>query len=509
MRSFLIIISLLFSLATTAQLQLDHLHYRNQIDHSTLYFADKKSLHSSVKPILNAPVEDYYKKSPLQWMVKKDTSEQASVFSASRIYAISKLSGGIQLGPSALPLYTAGAGLGIDHSRKKFFITAKILPYYTQSGYIRDSIQSVYDQDIGTARSITKGVFYQAELIAAYRPNQFFTFMGGYGKNFFGEGYRSLLLSDNAAPNPFLKIETTFAGIKYVNLYNVWKDNTTNPFDRSKDIRKFSAIHYLSWNISRDVNLSIFETVVWQGKDTLTNRGFDFNYINPVVFYRPVEYGLGSSDNVLIGANLSYKLTNHHHFYSQFILDEFLLSEIKEQSRWWANKYGWQLGYKSDAFFHDSLYFQIEFNGARPFTYSHRNSQHAYGHLNAPVAHPIGANFMELLQITSFKTGKHRFTNKITFAAYGSDTDSISYGQDIFKPYTYRPGDFDQLLMQGLRKNVCNESFIYEYALWPEIDMYLTASYNWRMVNTSLETRHFHSFSIGLKSRIWNQYNDF
>src|SRR5690606_26487963 len=100
--------------------------------------------------------------------------------------------------------------------------------------------------------------------------------------------------------------------IKYVNLYNFWRDNSSNPFDTKQDIFKFNSTHYLSWNITRYLNFSVFETVVFQGKDTLVNRGFDFNYINPVVFYRPVEYGLGSSDNVLLGANLSSKITNHH-----------------------------------------------------------------------------------------------------------------------------------------------------------------------------------------------------
>ena len=492
--------------STDAQSQILNLHYRTQIEQSQLYFKIDKQLHSSVKPIIKNQFQDG-QETKIYWDKSWKKRQATNYF---RIYPLSKLYGGIELSDNVNPIYTAGLGVGTDLNAGRFTLTAKALPYYTQSGYISDSVQSAFGRDLGTARKLANQVFYQAEIIGTYRINKFFSVMGGYGKNFFGEGYRSLLLSDNAAPNPFLKIETSFAGIKYVNLYNVWRDNTTNPANLSDDKMKFSSIHYLSWNITRDFNFSIFETVVWQGKDTLTNRGFDFNYINPIVFYRPVEYGLGSSDNVLLGANLSYKFTDHHNIYTQFILDEFLLSEIKERSRWWANKYGWQLGYKSDAFFHDSLYFQIEFNGVRPFTYSHRRSTHAYGHLNASVTHPIGANFMEVLQITSFKHKKHRITNKITFASYGIDqSDTISYGQDLFKPYNLRPGDFDQLLFQGLRKNVLNETFIYEYALWPKIDMFLTAAYNWRMVNTSLGTNHLHTFTVGIRSRIWNQYNDF
>ena len=128
--------------------------------------------------------------------------------------------------------------------------------------------------------------------------------------------------------------------------------------------------------------------------------------------------------------------------------------------------------------------------------------------MNASVTHPLGSNFMEVTNIVSHKIGKHRITNKITFASYGADFDSVSYGQDIFKSYTLRDGTYDHLLMQGLRTNVLNESFIYEYPILPEIDMYLTATYNWRMANNRIETHHYHTVLIGIKSRIWNRYND-
>ena len=51
---------------------------------------------------------------------------------------------------------------------------------------------------------------------------------------------------------------------------------------------KFTATHYLDWDLSRVVNIGLFESIVWQAEDTLLNRGFDFNYMNPIKFYRPV-----------------------------------------------------------------------------------------------------------------------------------------------------------------------------------------------------------------------------
>ena len=108
----------------------------------------------------------------------------------------------------------------------------------------------------------------------------------------------------------------------------------------------------------------------------------------------------------------------------------------------------------------DGLYFQTEFNMVRPFTYSHKHSVLSYGHLNASVTHPLGANFYELLNIVSYKKGDHRFTNKITYSSYGVDTSITNYGQNIFASYSDRDGDYGHSIMQGQKFTVLNETFI-------------------------------------------------
>lgn len=501
--SKLIISSLVFLGAIArAQLSVDYLEYKHRISKSNLYLRDSLDFHSGVLPLISDK-----QISPTGVPVSKNTGNSSLL-----VYPLADLGVGVEsmTGTKVNFPYNLGLGAGVDfRAGKKFILTGKLMPYWSQPGYVGDSIRSAVFTDPGTTRPIVGQLFQRSELLFAYRPHRIFTFLGGYGKNFFGEGYRSLLLSDNASSYPFLKLETSFGGIKYVNLYTIWNDNSVNPSDKSLDRMKFSSIHFLSWNITREFNLSVFESVVWQAKDTLVNRGFDINYLNPVVFYRPVEYASGSADNVLLGLNLSYKINKHHCIYGQVIIDEFLLSKIKDKSQWWGNKYGFQLGYKTNQFFVSDLYSQMELNMVRPFTYSHKNSVQNYGHLNASVTHPVGANFYELVHILSYPFKKSRLTNKMTFLAYGTDTDSINQGQNIFISYSYRGGDYGHKTMQGLRTDIFNEQLVYETPLFQKLNLYLTFTYNYRLAWTSEYITHNHFVLVGLKSRLWNSYTDF
>ena len=229
---------------------------------------------------------------------------------------------------------------------------------------------------------------HQLDFNVSVALNKYILFSAGKGKNFFGDGYRSLLLSDFAPSYPYIRIESEFWNVKYVNLYSMHEDH----YNGSKN-KKFSSAHILSWNITKGINLSIFESVVWAGKDSLEQRNFDVNYLNPIIFFRPVEYSIGSADNSFLGANLKVRIFKKHIFYGQLILDEFLLKELKSGDGWWANKYGFQFGYKVfDLFNVQGLGAQIEYNEVRPFTYSHVSSLQNYGHMNQSLAHPLESN---------------------------------------------------------------------------------------------------------------------
>lgn len=119
----------------------------------------------------------------------------------------------------------------------------------------------------------------------------------GHDRNFIGDGYRSFILSDFGKEYLFLKINTKIWKLNYQNLYAEMTDQQTGG-ESSKSRKKYLVNHHLSYNILKNLNVGVFETIVFDRTDSNGyNSGFEANYLNPVIFYRSVEHGLNSTDN--------------------------------------------------------------------------------------------------------------------------------------------------------------------------------------------------------------------
>lgn len=347
-----------------------------------------------------------------------------------------------------------------------------------------------------------------------YKANKTFTFQFGHGKNFLGDGYRSLLLSDNATNYPFFKIESNFWNIKYVNLFAQLNHmGFSTGADRLFD-RKYFAIQYLSWNVTKRFNVSLFEMVTWKSVPT---RNFDFNYLNPVVFMRPVEFQNGSLDKMMLGLSSKYKLMNNLSVYGQFVLDDLRIAEFKDGTNWWGNKYGIQVGVKAfDVFKLKGLSVQAEYNQVRPYTYSHLDSITAYTQLNQPLAHPLGANFKEGIGFIRYNYKRHYIQLRASRAIFGADTAGINHGQNIFYSYNTNKlqvegenGEFGHKTLQGLQTTLNIVEAKYAFMINPSSNLMLEFGVTNRMYTNSLVNDNTQHYFLGLKTSLSNYYYDF
>src|SRR6476620_10888378 len=250
----------------------------------------------------------------------------------------------------------------------------------------------------------------------------------GYDKNFIGNGYRSLFLSDWGNSYLFAKINTRIWKFNYQNIFM----ELMPQFKKNGDSllpRKYAAMHHLSMNVTKWLNVGVFEGVIF-GR---TNH-FEFQYLNPIIFYRHIEGTVGSPDNALAGFDFKANIAHRFQFYGQFLLDEFILSRIKNDPGYWANKWGIQLGGKYvDAFGVKNLDLQAEINRVRPFTYSHNDTIANYTHYNQPLAHPLGSNFQEFIGIVKYQPFPKWYINgRLIYYKQGRDSGAQSYGSNIF-----------------------------------------------------------------------------
>jgi hypothetical protein len=361
--------------------------------------------------------------------------------------------------------------------------------------------------------------FVAAEV--SYNPNKFFTFTAGQGRNFFGEGYRSMLLSDVAYSYPFFRVETSFWRIKYVNLWAQLYDirpNAIAPRPQSINGKKFLSSHYLSININSRLNVSFFEAIV--SGDSLQEQGLDVSFLNPVIFYRPVEYQLGSRQgNALLGMAPSYKISNGLMAYGQFILDEFSLEDIRAGNGSWVNKFGWQLGLKNyKTFGVKGLFTRLEYNAARPYTYSHRVVLTNYGHFSSPLAHPWGANFQEFLAQVIYQRKRWELELQFNYGVLGLDTaGGQNFGTDIYLSYNGRAQDEGNSIGQGITGNLIFTQLRAAWVANPATNLKLEAGLRYRNLTASesnITTRPFTLdeslwFFAGLRTELFNRYYDF
>jgi len=279
----------------------------------------------------------------------------------------------------------------------------------------------------------------------------------GHGQHFIGNGLRSLILSNETANALYFKIQTNVWKFQYTNLFQ----QLTRRFDNLGDgLRepKYMALHHLSYNITQNLNFGIFESVIFDRDD-----GFELQYLNPLIFYRAIERDLGSPDNVIVGIDAKWNIWKHLSLYSQFVLDEFHFEGLKNMDGDWRNKFGLQFGAKYyDTLFKMPFGVQIEYNAVRPYLYSHNSEAGAYVHYNRPLAHPLGANFHEIIGKLQLQPHKDILLHvDAMYAIKGLDTvvnDSTvtNYGGNIFNNYTTRVSEKGNSIAQGNRQTILN-----------------------------------------------------
>lgn len=342
-------------------------------------------------------------------------------------------------------------------------------------GFFKDYQSSIFN--------ITNGYDYlNSESYLGFNVTKHVGVQFGYGKNKIGEGERSLLLSDFANNYLYLKLNTRVWKFHYQNIFAELSSASTKDIPGDNLVpKKYMAAHYLNFNITPQMTVGFYEAVMFS-----RSNNFEFQYLNPLIFYRTVEGAIGSPDNVLLGINGKWNLLNRFQLYGQFMLDELVFDELFVQRRgWWANKVGIQVGTKYiNVLGIDHLDAQVEYNLVRPYTYSHRDSiTTSYSHFNQPLAHPLGANFKETIVKLRYQPfHKLVFDGRLITMNYGEDPAMENWGQNILLPSSTREQDFGNEIGQGVGTNTIILGLDVSYQIYH--NLYIDAHFFYRKMDS-------------------------
>lgn len=406
---------------------------------------------------------------------------------------------------------TIGKGFSFNAS---FYENQATFPYYLDSVVAKSKIVPGQGR-IKRRKNLSDPYdFAVATGTVSYQLNKHFAFQFGHDRNFIGDGYRSLLLSDNASPYPFLKIITDFWKIRYMNIFAVMQDLEVldDPsWDDAAFDRKYGSFHYLDVNIGKHATIGLFEAVIWKSDSVKGYRTFDFNYANPFIFFRPVENGIGSPDNVLLGINMKFKLNSNNQLYGQVMLDEFLLDNVKSGTGWSNNKQGLMGGFKSfNLFGVKNFHLQSEISYVRPYSYQHREPLGNYGHYRQPLAHPLGANFIESVNFLYYTYKRFDAKARLSYVKTGFDTAGVNNGQNIYYSYLQdKPHDFGNRVGQGLAATIMISQLTLSYTINPSYNLRFFVDVMARSAEYEKQTLNTLTVQAGIKTNLFNRYYDF
>ncbi|MEB0249182.1 gliding motility protein RemB, partial [Mucilaginibacter sp. 5B2] len=347
-----------------------------------------------------------------------------------------------------------------------------------------------------------------ATAILSYTPSKYLNFTLGQDKTFIGDGYRSILLSDNAAPAPLLRVTANVGHVQYMIMWTYMQDANLPKFDTfGSNRRKWGLFHYVDWNVNNSLSLGFFNAYIVPEADNQGNRrGFDVNFINPILF----SSSLGPSSqpgNALVGFTGKYKIFDKTAIYGQFLIDRFKGDNFFKSNNT-DNTNGFQLGIRgADIFGVKDLNYLLEYNTVKPYTYSNTNALSAYTYYSQPLGDPFGANFRELTGIMNYTTGRFDFQGQLMYAKYGLDAAGENNGKDVTKPYA--PTLTTNTVGQGIGTNLYYAEGTVSFMLNPKYNMRLELNGIYRRESNTLANKNATIISFGLRSSFRNLYHDF
>ncbi len=337
----------------------------------------------------------------------------------------------------------------------------------------------------------------------SWSPRRWLNAQIGTGRHFVGNGYRSMLLSDNTFPYPFLKFSaiTPDQRLQYTTI-NAKFQSVSDPSDRLPTGESAESLFYwrrasfkhVSVNLG-PAQLGLFEATLWHNIDSSGVKPFNSLELNPLIGLNTVLIGFGGANKQLIGLDAKVRFTDKFFAYGQFALDD-----PAEQ------RYAWQAGFQWFDVLRRDLHVLLEYNSATPFAYSSNYWRGSYSHYNQPLAGPLGAGYNEAVAIVDYGIDqKWWFRAQAGYATFMADTSAVTVsGSNIFD--TRDKTGPDSLAVERNRAWL-DLSFAWRFNANQNTS--LSVGYIARDLDPAPDQLNSHYFYVCLRTSLFNRYYDF
>lgn len=339
-----------------------------------------------------------------------------------------------------------------------------------------------------------------------FNGGKYVDFVFAYDKLFIGNGFRSLFLSDFSQSYLFLKINTRIWKLNYQNIFAEQTAPFSYAYGDYARPKKYMTAHHLSFQAARWLNLGLFESIAF-GR----SNGFELSYLNPVIFLRAMERHEGSPDKASVGFDFKSNIGKSVQFYGQVLFNELIMSEfLRPGGGDWRNKQALQLGAKYiDAFKIRNLDLQAEMNIVRPFVYTHYDSAGSFTHYNQPLAHPLGANFRELIVLAKYQPWpKLYLEGKMITYLQGLDSAGYNFGSNLLLNYESRVRDNNLFIGSGTPVKSLTLAFNASYEFFENMFLDFNARYRTYNIQSQPKSNVFF-YTVGLRVNLARREFDF
>ena len=272
----------------------------------------------------------------------------------------------------------------------------------------------------GLDASLANGYF-------SFSPLKNINFQLGHGRHFFGNGYRSLVLSDYAPDYPYLCGQYYLFDKKILYKHvTAWMSNLNRiPASSTAEalfVPKSANFNQVSFQPSNNFSIALFESAIYNNYN-ISDRVSPFtSFYIPVLGASLIDNDSTNTTNLIYGLNWNLQV-----FKNWMIYNQYSISSI--------DKIGFQIGIKNfNPFSLKNSFINIEFNTLPTGLYSVDSSNlfQKYSHLGHELAHPLGSGFQEILFKSQLSLRSVFLRMNYSYINFSGNNQSNGFANEVF-----------------------------------------------------------------------------